>query len=201
MRSTRFALLTALAVAAVAPGPARAQAGGDTRLREALRQTTAQLRAIEEERAAWKAAEAQLKKELEAARAEADAARRATRGGEAKASAALARQVEEQTAAAAAAKDGLARCEAAAGESTRGSEAERARLEAEVRSLTEKLAAADARSDRIFGVGREIVEWASRDGAGFALCDPFFGFRRAKLERVAQDYADKLIEAKGTGTP
>jgi hypothetical protein len=25
---------------------------------------------------------------------------------------------------------------------------------------------------------------------------PFFGFRRAKLERVAQDYADKLIEAK-----
>jgi len=189
--------LVALAVAAALPLPARPDAAAETRLREALRSAQMQLRTVEDERAKWQETEAQLRRELEAAKREAGEAPK--KGGAAeRALAHLRRQAAEQATAAATLKASLATCEAAsrdAADAARFAEADRGRLRGQVASLEARLAASERKNARMFQIGKEIIDWVENIGAR-VQSEPVLGLERVKLENIAQDYGDKLLEQK-----
>ncbi len=202
MRATATLLLACAAVAALGPGAAAADAATENRLREALRSATTQLRTLEDEKAGRAAAEAALKKELETVRAELVAARRA--GAAARPSRAdddLKRRLAEQSEAATTAASALSACEArvrTGAEAALGAEGERTRLAAEVTSLQERLTQSRTRNERLYRVGKELIDWLSRMGFGDALAarEPVLGLKRVQLENAAQDFEDRLLEQK-----
>jgi predicted nucleic acid-binding Zn-ribbon protein len=206
MRSTSAVLLTCAALAALLPAPASAQSATEARLREALRTTTTQLRAAEDDRARLQASEAALKTELEAARAQLATARKPEapkvsrreldelNGKLAQAT----RQLAEQSEAAKKLSDSLARCEASSQDTARAKDEQEKRLQGEVGSLGGRVAALEAKNARMYQVGKDIIDWLSRKGFGAALAarEPFLGLKRVELENTAQDYEDKLLEQK-----
>ena len=122
------------------PAAARADPATEARLRDALRSTTAQLRALEDERARWKETEAQLRGELETLRG----APKPSQAPSPSVSA-LNRKLSEQTAANARLKESLAHCEAGPQKSGNAlarapvvEDEERKKLTGEVASLKEK---------------------------------------------------------------
>jgi hypothetical protein len=205
MRSTKILLLV-LCGLAPALFLARAQAaessGGEARLREALRSTTSQLRALEDERAAWKAKEAEQQRQLEALRKEASvksAPRAAAR--DRKLDRILAAQAEEKAAESARLGQSLAQCQSSSREVAAASEAagrERTQLAADNQKLAERVKVLEARNAGMYRVGREILDWLSRQGVGAALAarEQFLGLKRVELENAAQQYEDKLLEQK-----
>ena len=186
-------------LALLVPCAARADAATEARLREALRTATAQARALEDERAAGQAREAALKQELDALRAQAAAA-----GGAKTAQrevAELRRRLAAQTDASERASSELARCQAASREgleAARAKEDERTRALAEAAGLRERLTAAETKNERLYRVGKEIIDWLERLGVGAALAarEPFLGLKRVQLENAAQDYEDRLLEQR-----
>jgi hypothetical protein len=199
MRIHTLAVL-AVTAAIAAPRLAAADAATEARLRDALRSATTQLRTAEDERAKADASATALKKELDAAKAQLVGARRVPAKSaqcvenERKAEE-LARRLAEQQAAATAAQE---QCQATASQATRSLGEERSRQQAETASAREKLAASEARNQRMYEVGKSIIDWLSRKGFGEALAarEPFLGLKRVELENVAQDYEDKLLEQK-----
>jgi chromosome segregation ATPase len=191
-------LLLLGASAALLPAAARADAAAEARLRDALRSTTAQVRALEDERAGWQAKEAGMKKEIEALRAQAKAPGR-SRATEREVSE-LRATAAEQTQAAARLAASLERCEAERADGLRGREEERGRLSAQSARLSEQLAAAEAKNERIYRVGKDLVDWMYRNGIGG---EPFLGLRRVTLENEAQQHEDRLIDqrVKPLGAP
>jgi chromosome segregation ATPase len=194
-RSPALPLLAALP-ALLLPAAARADAASEGRLRDALRAATAQLRALEDERATWQARETASRKELDLLRAQARSAQ-APRGDRRELSE-LKERLAERTEAASAAAEALVRCEAARDEAARAGQDERGRLSAENTSLAERLAAAEAKNERLYRVGKDIIDWLSRVGVGAALAarEPVLGLKRVELENAAQDHEDALIEQR-----
>jgi chromosome segregation ATPase len=192
----RRALPFILFVLALSPRAGRAEAATEARLRDALRQATAQLRAAEDERAAVTEREAALKKELEQARTQAKAAA-GSRSAEREVSD-LKRQLAAETAASGKLSTSLAQCQAAArdgADAARAKDEERARATSDAAALRERLTAAEAKNERMYMVGKEVIEWLSQKGVGSALAarEPFLGLKRVELENAAQDYEDKLL--------
>jgi hypothetical protein len=196
-RTTAFALLVVVSLASL-PCSVRADAATETKLRDALRSTTTQLRVLEDERAAWQGKEAAMKKELEELRAQPKAPPR-NRAAERELEEAKSRAAE-QARASASLTASLERCEAGKADASRASEQERARLAAEAAKLAEGLAQARAKNERIYVVGKEIIDWLEREGV---RSETVLGFERVKLENAAQDHMDKLIDqrVKPPGTP
>jgi chromosome segregation ATPase len=191
-----------VALAAFAPAVRAAENPTEARLRDALRSTTAQLRAAEEEKARAQASEAALAKkvkELEA-RVAAESRPRGNPRAEAELRAALAAKTES------AAKAGdalarLARCEAAtqeAAEAGSARERERSELAAQIGPLEQRLRTCETRNAALFLTAREILERYEKVGLGDVLAtrEPFVGSKRVQLENLAQDYMDRLLEAK-----
>jgi chromosome segregation ATPase len=202
MRDTRIrsaALLLCVAVSTLRPAAALAESPTEARLRDALRTTTAQLRAADDDRARLQASEAALKNELESLRGKVAAANgggtspRELRDLKAKLAEATGK-VEEQTEANRQLTGTLAQCQGAAQDATR----DRDDLHGAIKSLEERLEAAEAKNARMYGVGKEIIEWLSRKGFGSALAarEPFLGLKRVQLENAAQDYEDKLLDQR-----
>jgi chromosome segregation ATPase len=191
MNRPAMTVLLLLGSGALLPGVALADAATEAKLRDALRSTTTQLRALEDERATWQGKEAAMKKELEALRAQPKAPRRnlvAERElEEAKARAAV------QAQAAAKLATSLERCEAERAEATRATEQARTAQAAESARLSARLAAAEAKNERIYQVGKGIIDWLEREGVGG---EPFLGLRRVALENAVQDQQDKLIDQR-----
>lgn len=201
MRATTVVLLACAAAAALRPAAAAADAATENRLREALRSTTAQLRALEDERAGRGAAEASLKKELESLRAELAAARRAGAPRPSRAEADLKQRLAEQAEAASRSAASLSACEAKATTSSAaaaGAEGERARLASEVTALEGRLVESRARNARLYRVGKDLIDWLSRVGVGAALAarEPVLGLKRVELENAAQIFEDRLLDQK-----
>jgi chromosome segregation ATPase len=176
---------------ALLPVTVRADAATEAKLRDALRSTTGQLRALEDERAAWQAKEAALLKEMESLRVQAKASSR-PRTSEREVEE-LKQRLAEQSEAGAKATRALAQCETAREEAARAGEEERRRLAAESSKLAERLAAAEAKNEKIYRVGKELIDWLDREGIGG---EPFLGLRRVALENAAQDHEDKLIDQR-----
>jgi chromosome segregation ATPase len=204
MRPIPILLLVLVAAAAARPAVARAaDSGNESRLRDALRSATAQVRTLEDERATLQARQAALQKEVEALRDQVAAAKRAAAqwGAQSGKVAGLKAQLGEEADARAKLAASLAKCEAAAqatSSSVRAEEAERARVENEVASLKERLAQTEARNARMYQVGKDILDWLDKLGFGAALAarEPFLGLKRVELENTAQDFEDKLLAHK-----
>src|SRR5262249_47395761 len=94
----------------VAPAIARADAATEAKLRDALRGTTSQLRALGDEKARWQKTEADLRAELETLRGQSAAAK--TSDSEKRAVASLNRRVNDLTEANNKLRVSLGKCEA-----------------------------------------------------------------------------------------
>jgi hypothetical protein len=203
-RSLHVPLL--LATVALSPRLASADAASEARLRDALRATTAQVRTLEDEAATLRAKEAALQKELEAARAQPKAAPAPKHSDREVAE--LRRQLADQAETNRKLIEAAARCQLASqerAEAGRTCEEERARLAPQVASCTEKLERAEGKNERIFGVGKELIDWLANVGVGGAIAarEPFLGLKRVQLENAAQDFEDKLYGERllPAGTP
>ncbi len=196
MAPVSVALPLLAAVTALLPLAARGDAASEARLRDALRAATTQLRALEDERATWQAKEASSRKEMEALRAQARSAA-ASRSGQ-RESSELKERLAERSEAASKASEALALCEAARAEAARAGEDERSRLSAQAASLSERLAAAEAKNERMYRVAKDVIDWLSRVGVGAALAarEPVLGLKRVELENAAQDHEDRLLEQR-----
>jgi chromosome segregation ATPase len=199
MRITRIALMTVIAILGLQPLAAQGQGAPDNRLREALRTATVQLRDAEDARARLQASEASLKQELAKAQAELAAARKtktsARELGQLNEKLADAnKRLEEQGEAIKVLTATQAQCESAQQEAARTKDG----LQGEAKALKEQLATAERKNARMYAVGTEIIDWLSGLGFGTALAarEPFLGLKRVELENAAQDYEDKLIEAR-----
>jgi chromosome segregation ATPase len=201
MRATTLlrTLFTAvLATTALGATSARADGATEARLREALRTSTTQLRALEEERASWQAREAGLKKEVETVRAQLAAAKRPIVKTNDREVAELNRRLVEQEESASKLSKALAQCQAGerdAADAARGKEEERSQLAAEAAALRERAAAAETKNTRLYGLGKEILDWISSEGVHEAS-EPLLGLKRVQLENVVQNYEDKLLDAR-----
>jgi chromosome segregation ATPase len=194
MRILRLCAAGALAFTVSGVATLAADTPGEARLRDALRTTTSQLRALEEEQARWAGKEAQLKKELEAARAEAAVARKgAGAAGEGRA---LKLKLAEQQEATAKATEALAQCQRQAGEDgakARKLEEERSEVTGQLDGLTSRVNGCEARNGRMIAAGQEFAAWLGKPGM---VCEPVFGLRRVKLENRTQEFLDKLLDQK-----
>jgi chromosome segregation ATPase len=195
------------AAAALGPVSALAQSAAEAKLRDALRSATAQLRTLEDEKAAWKTKEAALEKELEALRAQPKTVVAPPKRSDREV-AEVKKQLADQTAATQRVMVALAKCQEDFGEraaAVRSCEDERGRLAPESAHLHEKLAAAEAKNERLFRVGKDIIDWLNEKGMGAALAarEPFLGRKRVQLENEAQNWEDRLVEqrVKPLGTP
>lgn len=191
----------ALPLRAADPGPTV-----ESRLRDTLRSTMAQLQTAENDRAAAVAAKADLEQknkefadQLKAILKQEEADQAAAEKTQAELKTRLAKEAEE----AAKLKESLAQSEAA-----------RARAEVALHAagetgatLTIEIRAAQSRADDLFRknqnlykLGLEILQRYEKFSLGEALAakEPFVGSRRARLETEAQDYSDKLREQKST---
>jgi len=196
MRRSSSCLLLACLVGAARPGPGRADAATETRLREALRSAQSQIRSLEDERGQWQSREADMKKEVEAAQKEAAAAQKRSLGE--RVAPLLQRRLAEQEKVAARLQESLGRCEAAtaaAAATVRTAEADRARAKSDADALAARLAASEARNARMYRLGKEIIDWVSSIGARVES-EPVLGFKRVELENIAQGYDDKLLEQR-----
>jgi chromosome segregation ATPase len=196
MRARSGLVAVAALAAALAPALARSDAASETRLRDALRTSMAQLRTLEDEKAQWQSTEAALRKELEALRRQPAAADRGDRKA-----ADLRRRLVEGEEAAARLKRSLDKCQADAREAEeagRSRDEDHTRLTAEAAALRERLAASEARNVRMFQVATAVLDWIDRlgTGAAFAAREPFLGLKRVELENAAQDHRDKVLEQK-----
>jgi Asp-tRNA(Asn)/Glu-tRNA(Gln) amidotransferase A subunit family amidase len=178
----------------------------ETRLREKLRDTMLQLRdaqtAVETERAALEAAQAQsadekkaLTEKLEAITKEANANSLA-----AKAVDGLKIQVARQDKEIAQLKGTMESCQQAV-ELTRKQDAERAKLVDEAVTELERLVAdRQTKNLALYKIGTEILQRYKRFGLGDAITarEPFVGLTRVKLQNLVQDYQDKLLNERTT---
>jgi len=168
----------------------------EARLRDALRSTTAQLRALEDQRAGWQAKEAQHQKDLEALRAELAAAKK-TRS-DASREKDLARRLAEQAQANAALTQSLGQCQGAARDLEQAKRTREGELKARLEVVSTRATACEAKNARMYRVSKDVLDWLSNLGVGTALLarEPFLGLKRVELENVAQDYADKLLDER-----
>ena len=201
----RTPLLAALALVAtfVSLAPARAaESGTEARLRDALRAATAQLQALEEERARWQATDAAQKRKIEALEAKlASAPVRAPRRNDDGELAELRRQLAEQTEGRAKASESFGQCQGALREATeaaRGKEDERARLAGQLGPLNDRLSQCVGRNERMYAVARGIVDRYQKMSLAQLIRDrePILGFARVQLENLAQDDQDRLLEQR-----
>jgi hypothetical protein len=196
MRHLTAALLLVGVVGTLLPTVARDDPGSDARLRDALRAATLQVRTLEDERSTWQAREAALKKELDGLRAQ-----QKSEGAKAGDVAVQRRRLAEQVEANTRLSEEISRCQAAArvdAETARTREEERARLAGREAGLAERLAAAEARNERLYRINKQIIDWLGQMGVGGALAarEPFLGLRRVELENLAQDYEDQALKER-----
>lgn len=194
MRQLRF--LLAVASTLMASTAARADAESD-KLREALRNATAQSRSLEDQRAALQAkltsAEQErekLKKQNEAYRAQVKEAEKAYR-----------QAVRDFNDRLADRDDSLEKWKAAYGEAAsvaRTKDAERARFESEAAALKASNKSCVAKNGQLVKVGNDIVRQYEEMNPMEKIWhhEPVFGLKRVEHQNAAQDFRDKILEQK-----
>ena len=197
MRKSCFALVT-VAVALLVPiDVARAADSEADRLREALRSATAQVRQLEDQRAALQARVAAADREKAAAKAQVDAAK------------AEVRQVEKQHREAvdefnkrlAERDETLEKWKTAYEEAAtvaRTKDAERAKFEGEANAYKASTKSCVAKNDAMFKAGQELLQRYQSVTIGDIMVahEPMFGLRRVEIQNAIQDTKDKFLDQK-----
>ena len=207
----RGLLLLVVAVMALALPLCQANAAStdnETRLREALRNATIQLRASEDERAVLQAKQAESGKDVELLRKQVEELTKML--GESVKKADLERAVGEfnqritaQNGTISSLGETLEKWKAAYNDAAgvaRTKEAERAKLAAQVENMTKQLANYKEKNAALYKVGLEILDRYAGIGIGDAMAsrEPFVGFKRVELQNIVQDYQDQLLDGKVT---
>jgi len=167
------------------------------RLREALRSATAQVRQLEDQRAALQARVAAADREKAAAKAQVDAAK------------AEVRQVEKQHREAvdefnkrlAERDETLEKWKTAYEEAAtvaRTKDAERARFEGEANAYKASTKSCLAKNDAMFKAGQELLQRYQSVTIGDIMVahEPMFGLRRVEIQNAIQDTKDKFLDQK-----
>ena len=179
----------------LAPASALADAATEAKLRDALRSTTAQLHALEDERAKWKDTETQLRQELETLRAQ------PAPKNQDRTVTSLNRRLSEQNTANLKLREALDLCRAqnpgklpavAAQADAAAADPEKAALTATVKKLNERLVTAESQNASLYQVGKDLIDWMVQ--VGVPSGEPFLGLKRVQLENIAQSYEEKLHE-------
>lgn len=197
----------ALALLTASGGLASADQDTETRLREALRTATGQLRALEDERAALQARISVAEKERDALKAQVAAtkdqlaAARKETAAEAGKVAELETRAGEQAGALDRMQGVLGQCRSANDKAIslgKSLEEEGRRLSAELDGQRGRADACEAKNIALYRVGSEILDAYAGVGLGdvVATREPFLGLKRVELENLVQDYRDKLADAK-----
>jgi hypothetical protein len=184
--------------AADAPSPA------ELRTRESLRNTMLQLRASETELATLRAAQAESEQKNTALTAQVEAlTKRSAADKEAtdKTIAQLKAIVEERDVEIGRLNESLEQWKASQKQATAlagATEAQRAKLAANVIVLERRVADQQTKNAAMFKIGNEILTRYEKFGLGDALTarEPFVGLTRVKFENLIQDFQDKLVDQK-----
>lgn len=210
MMSRASALVLPLILAAMMAGSsAQAETDNETRLREALRNATSQLRSLEDERTVLQAKLSVAEKERDALKAQVTTATRQLADSkketaeQAGVAAGLEAQVAEQAATTDKVNGMLGQCRTSYQKATAAGQV----LEETGKKLSADLAGQTARAERceaanieLFKVGNEILDAYENKDLGDVLGndEPFTGLKRVEMENLIQDYKDKLLDRKIT---
>jgi chromosome segregation ATPase len=210
MSRNRWAVLAALCLIAwvqSAAGGAHAQSLDD-KLRAQLRTTLGQLHDLENSQAALEAQKAAAEQERDALKAKlaAGGGRAAPRAAEA--SPALQAELDRQKAENARLMEANKQAQADIAkykdayaqvvESSQQIHADRDRMAQESATDIQLLAACETKNIQLVKIGRDVLAAYAKIGVKDALerGEPMIGLKRVKLERLAQEYGDKVYEAK-----
>ncbi|MCE0523448.1 MAG: hypothetical protein LV480_11120 [Methylacidiphilales bacterium] len=211
MSSNRTSFLFVVIVASLSLGPLRAQdapSNTETRLREALRNTTAQLSDAQNQVVTLQASQAQsdkdnadLKTKVDALTTQVAALTKQSADDKAasdKAIADLNAQVTDQDGQIARLNQALAEWKNAYNQVAQlatAKEEARAKLALQAALLQRTVDDREAKNIELYKTGSEILTRYEKFGLGDAIGakEPFVGLTRVKLENLVQDYKDKLL--------
>jgi hypothetical protein len=193
----RWCCFIALACCLVAASPARAQDTAESRLREMLRQTTIQLRALQDGQAALTAQLDQAKQERDALKQQLDAVKNAPPVPDpqvAQLRDAVASLQQQNSAL----QSGLAKWQGSyqqAAEIARGKDSESRQLGGELKQQSSKLDVCATANGKLITLANDILHlYRSQDFRSLLLgsYEPLLGFKKVQLENLVQDYEDKI---------
>ena len=190
-RTLVFALFLLGGVASAAV--AQQQQSPESRLRDALRQTTIQLREQEDQNATLQAKQSEAERDRQALQAKLDADEKELAG--------LRRQVQTGLAASQQAADAATKNlgqwqtaynDAARIARTRDEDAKRA--DAELVKLREQVRQEQEKNQQLYKLGNELLDLYDRKDFGSLLAssEPVTKIKRVEYENIMQDYQDKL---------
>ncbi len=179
---------------------AETPAAPDTRLRDALRETTLQLRSTQADLATAQAAQAQLAQEKKDLSEKYEALRKRAVSEASSADKSLAevrQQAAEEKTAIKRLREALEKTRAdleAQTESTKTSQTEAAQLKEKNAVLARRVEDREQKNLALFLLGNEILARYEDFGLGRAIQakEPFVGKARVRLENLVQDYEDQL---------
>lgn len=194
MRLSRLCLLVALA--ALTSTVARADQEGE-RLRDALRNATAQARTLEDQRATLQAKLTAIEQERDRLRKQNEAYRAQVKEAEQ----AYRQAVKDFNERLTERDESLEKWKSAYAEAAtvaRAKDAERARFESEAAAFKASTKACTAKNVQLVKVGKQIVrQYEEMDPFEKALDhEPVFGLKRVEHQNAAQDFRDKILDQK-----
>jgi chromosome segregation ATPase len=194
LRHLPIVILVALLVAL--PTVVRAQSETD-RLREALRSATAQLRSLEDQRAALQARQAVAERDRDRLQKENDAFKAQVKDAEQ----AYQKAIEDFNQRLAERDDTLEKWKGAyedAANVARTKDAERAKLDSEATALKASGKSCEAKNTQLLKAGNEMLTYFKSMNLldAIAVHEPVFGIKRVGLQNALQDFRDKILDQK-----
>jgi hypothetical protein len=209
MRRSSLAAWSALLVAAtaLAAGPAGAQSLDD-KLRAQLRTVLGQLHDLQNAQADLQAQKAAAEQERDALKAKVGTGGRGAKPSAEPRTAALQAELDQAKADNARLTEAVQQAQAETAkykdayskvvESNQQIHAERDLAAQQSASLTQSLADCETKNIELVKISRDVLAAYTKVGVGDALKrgEPMIGLKRVQMERIAQDYGDKVYEAK-----
>jgi len=186
----------------LAAAPARAQdASAEARLREALRNTTIELRALQDSQAALTAQLDQMKQERDALKQQLDAAKNAPPVADPQVA-----QLRDAVAALqqqnGALQTGLQKWQTGyqqAADLARAKDSESRQLSGQLTQQSSRLQACTAANGKLIAVANDILHLYRTQSFRSLLVgsyEPLLGFKKVELENLVQDYEDKIEDQR-----
>jgi chromosome segregation ATPase len=190
----RRALLLAVVSAVMSSTAADAQSDSD-RLREALRNATAQARALEDQRAALQAKLTAAEQERERLRKQNESYRAQIKEAEQ----AYRQAVKDFNDRLAERDDALEKWKSAYGEAAtvaRAKDAERSKFEADATALKASNKTCEAKNKELVKTAKDVAQQyeAMNPFEKILDHDPVFGLKRVEHQNAAQDFRDKILD-------
>ncbi len=207
LRSTRFAVVCCLSLSAIVALPAQAQSAAETRLRDQLRQTTLALRDMEDQNTELKQklAEAEQKPAAPAPAApanSADSAKARRLEAELRAQTEKAATLQKALDQARGTQEQWQTSYAQTAALAKSRDADAKKFEADAQSLGERVQRCERDNAQLSTISEDLLQRYKNKGLWRAIGDsePLTGLQRVQLEKLAQDYHSRIVDA-GVAAP